>query len=386
MTIKWHTEMRRLSELKDYDKNPRKIDKKEFEKLVESLKQDGYHNRIAINADNVIIGGHQRKKALLKVGYKKDTAIEVLVPDRLLAGEDFDRINIRDNLPYGSFDFEILSSNFEAGQLIEWGMPEDWLQIGVEEIEVEEGDNDVPEISAEPITKLGDIWQLGEHRLMCGDSVDITAVEKLMDSKKADMIFTDPPYGYKYESNHYKKGNPYGMLENDDKIIDFIPLLKNIVQDNCAIYICGSHQTIGQWKELIEKEFTYKNTIVWKKNNWSMGDLRGAYAGQYELILFAHNGRVELNGERHRDIWEFDRDPPENHPTQKPVELITFALKNSSQKNNMILDLFGGSGSTLIACEKSNRKCLMMELSPHYCDVIIARWEKLTKLKAELTI
>jgi site-specific DNA-methyltransferase (adenine-specific) len=382
--IQWINEKWKLKDLKDYDRNPRKMGKEEFGKLVESLKSDGYHHRLLINTDGTIIGGHARKKALLKAGHKENDEIEVLVPNRRLTDEEFDRVNIRDNLPYGSFDFDMLANNFEAAQLIEWGMPADWLTEVDEEVAVDESDNEVPEIPEEPITKLGDIWKLGEHRLMCGDSVSITDVEKLMNNNKADMIFTDPPYGYKYESNHYKNDNPFGMLENDDKIIDFLPLLRGIIQNNCPIYICGSHQTVHKWRELAEKEFTYKNTIVWKKNNWSMGDLKGAYACQHELILFVHHGRAELKGERHRDVWEFDRDPPENHPTQKPIDLVVFALKNSSDKNNLVLDLFGGSGSTLIACEKSKRKCFMMELSPNYCDVIIARWEKLTKLKAEL--
>ena len=380
----WSAKVVKIGDLIDYFKNPRKMPKEEMSKLVDSLRQDGYHQRLVVNQDMTIIGGHQRKKALLKAGFKKDDDIEVLMPDRLLEGDDFDRVNIRDNLGYGAFDFEVLNEEFEVDKLIEWGMPEDWFDGDVEVIEAEEGDDDVPDVPVEPTTKLGDVWLLGEHRLMCGDATSIDAVDKLMSGEKADMVFTDPPYGYKYESNHYKDKNPHGMLKNDDKFLDFVPLLAGFLSENAAIYICGSHQTVGVWKDIIEKEFKYKNTIVWKKNNWSMGDLEGAYACQHELIIFAHKGRVRLRGERFRDVWEFDRDPPKDHPTQKPVELVVFALKNTSDKGNNILDLFGGSGSTLIACEKSKRNCFMMELDPKYCDVIIARWEKMTKQKAEL--
>ena len=158
---------------------------------------------------------------------------------------------------------------------------------------------------------------------------------------------------------------------NEVPTIDFMPILFSTTKDNAAIYICGSHQNIHLWRVLVDNHFNYKNLIVWKKNNWSMGDLKGAYAGQHELIIFAHKGNVKLRGERHRDIWEFDRDPPKDHPTQKPVEMVEFALTNTSDTGNIILDLFGGSGSTLIACEKTNRQCFMMELSPQYCDVII---------------
>lgn len=146
MTIHWAMETRKLSDLKDYDKNPRKMEKKRFEKLIESLQQDGYHQPLLINQDNTIIGGHARKKALLKAGYSKDTAINVLIPDRLLEGEDFDRINIRDNLFYGEFDFDILANNFEPKQLVDWGMPEGWINtIDIESAE----DINLPESGTE---------------------------------------------------------------------------------------------------------------------------------------------------------------------------------------------------------------------------------------------
>ena len=138
MTIQWKSELWKLKDLKDYDKNPRKMDKKRFDKLVESLKQDGYHQRLLINLDGTIIGGHARKKALLKAGFKENSDIEVLVPDKLLTGEDFDRVNIRDNLTYGDFDYEMLANNFDADQLIDWGMPENWILNLADAIETKE--------------------------------------------------------------------------------------------------------------------------------------------------------------------------------------------------------------------------------------------------------
>jgi DNA modification methylase len=239
----------------------------------------------------------------------------------------------------------------------------------------------VPEPPVEPKTKLGDVYQLGSHRLMCGDSTSIDAVDKLMDGDKADMVFTDPPYGYQYESNHQKK---HKMLENDDKILDFLPNAFSAMTNNSSIFVCGSHQTICEWKPLLERHFDYKNLIVWKKNNWSMGDLKGSFAGQHELILYGTKGRVELIGERSRDVWEFDRDPPKDHPTQKPTALIEFAISKVTAAGMIVLDFFGGSGSTLIACQKTGRKCFMMELDPRYCDVIVRRWEEFTGKNAEL--
>jgi DNA modification methylase len=219
---------------------------------------------------------------------------------------------------------------------------------------------------------------LGKHRLLCGDSTSIDAVERMMDGSGADVIFTDPPYGYKFESNYYKDGNPHGMLKNDDTLLDFLPNAYACAKDNSALFVCASHQTAHKWRDLIDQYFTYKNLIVWKKNNWSMGDLEGAFAGQHELIFFAHKGRVSLRGERSRDVWEFDREPPKDHPTQKPVELVAFALEKTSDIGATVADFFGGSGSTLIACEKTNRKARLMELDPKYCDVILQRWADFT--------
>jgi len=248
------------------------------------------------------------------------------------------------------------------------------------EIEPTEGlmDEDaVPEIPEEPKTKLGDVWILGNHRLMCGDSTSIDAVEALMNGQKADMVFTDPPYGYKYESNHQDK---HAMLLNDDVMLDFAPSAYAAMFENSSIFVCGSFQTISRWIDYVSQHFSYKNLIVWKKNNWSMGDLKGAFAGQHELIIFAHKGRVELLGKRDTDIWSFDRVPPDMHPTQKPVDLVEYAMSKVSI--GCVLDLFGGSGSTLIACEKTNRHARLMELDPKYCDVIIKRWQDFTGQKA----
>ncbi len=196
-----------------------------------------------------------------------------------------------------------------------------------------------------------------------------------MDGKKADMVFTDPPYGYKYESNHQSK---HTELLNDDKILNFLPNVFLFSKENIAIYIFCGWQTITQWiNEITDISLDLKNIIIWKKNNWSMGDLKGAYAGQYEVILFAHKGRVELKNGRGQDIWEFNRVPPKEHPTTKPVELIEKALNDTTNKNHLVLDLFLGSGSTMVASHQLKRKCYGMELDPKYCDVIIRRMIKL---------
>lgn len=216
------------------------------------------------------------------------------------------------------------------------------------------------------------MWQLGSNRLICGDSTDVAVIDRLMDVVNADMVFCDAPYGYKYESNYQDK---YEMLQNDDKILDFIPAIFGAMKDNCPVYEFCGWQSLKKWLEYFENtSLDLKNVIIWKKNNWSMGDLKGAYAGQYEVILYLNKGRVELNGARDTDIWEFDREPPKMHPTMKPIELIAYALSKSSKKGDVVLDCFGGSGSTLIACEQTGRKCYTCEIDPHYIDVIIQRY------------
>lgn len=368
--VVWTAVKRKISELKDYDKNPRKLGKEEFAKLVESIQQDGYHMRLLINTDGTIIGGHARKKALLKAGYNKEDEIEVLIPDRFLEGDDFDRINIRDNLPYGSFDFDMLGNNFDAQQLIEWGMPADWLQFEVEEIEAEEGDNDVPELPVEPTTKIGDVWQLGEHRLMCGDSTSIDAIDKLLNGAAMDMVFTDPPYGvnFKYNSHNDKGGSEYN---------DFIrEIWQNLKTLNCRMVITPGNVNLPLWLSLDD----FKLACWVKKNAMSPGSM--AHLNIFEILLC-----YGIKEKRATDLFEYSvkkQADTGGHPCPKLLELILDILKSWSTKDENILDLFGGSGSTLIACEKSKRKCFMMELDPKYCDVIIARWEKISGQKAAL--
>lgn len=362
--------------IKPYENNVKNHPVQQLAALTQSIQQFGFRQPIVIDKNHVIVAGHARYEAAAALGMEN-------VPCELaddLSEEQINAYRILDNeiAKQGTTNIEAL--HIELTKLPDFDFKP--FNLDIPKIEtISEGltdEDEVPEITVSPKTKMGDIWLLGNHRLMCGDSTMIDNVEKLMAGKKADMVFTDPPYGYKYESHRYKDGNPHGMLKNDDKIIDFMPILFWATHDNAAVYICGSHQNTHLWRPLIDNNFKYKNMIVWKKNNWSMGDLKGAYGGQHELILFAHKGSVELRGERHRDIWEFDRDPPKDHPTQKPVDLIMFAINNTSDQGDNVIDLFGGSGSTLIACEKTNRKCFMMELTPNYCDVIINRWQKFT--------
>lgn len=355
--------------------NVRKHNEKNLQAICASLKRFGQQKPIVVDKNNLVRAGNGTLQAAQAIGWKK---IDVVYSE--LESAEMIAYAIADNRTAELADWDMSGLKEQLG-----GLDEDLREVAYEDFPLEElatepdeKDDDVPDTDNNEFdVKLGDLWILGEHRLVCGDSTDILQVERLMDGQKADVVFTDPPYGYKYQSNYQKK---HKMLENDDKIIDFLPVAYSAMENNSCIYVCGSHQTIDIWKPLFQRNFTYKNLIVWKKNNWSMGDLKGAFAGQHELIMFGHKGKIELEGKRETDVWEFDREPPKDHPTQKPVDLISFAISKSL--SNRILDLFLGSGSTLMACEKTKRKCYGMEIEPHYCSVIIKRWQQFTGLEA----
>jgi len=363
----------KLTDIKPNPNNPRVIRDENFKKLVNSIKEfpEMLELRpIVVNKDMVILGGNMRYRACQEAGLKE---VPIKIADKLTQDQEIEFI-IKDNVSGGDWDWEMLANEWDEQKLDEWGLDvPDW---DVEEAEAEEDNFEVPDEVHTDIV-LGDLFEIGEHRLLCGDSTDSDQVEKLMNGEKADMVFTDPPYGYKYESNYYKNGNPFGMLENDDSVIDFMPNVNLFTKDNCGIYICGSHQTIHKWRDIVEKYFIYKNLIVWKKNNWSMGDLEGDYAGQHELIIFCHKGRIKLNGGRDTNVWEFDRQRADVHPTQKPIDLTSFAINKTSLQNSIVLDLFLGSGTTMVASHQLGRKCYGMELDPKYCQVIIDRMRKL---------
>ena len=363
-----------ISQLHGWDKNPRGIKKDDFQRLKNQIKTLGLFKPFIITEDGTVLGGNMRLRACQELGI---TEVQVTI-----VKADTEELKIKyalaDNDRAGYYEEEQLAELITS--LGDINLDDFKVDLGnltdIKDLLSKFGPNptedEAPEVSTEPaISKRGEVYQLGRHRLMCGDSTKIEDVEKLMDGKKADMVFTDPPYGYSYESNYQTK---YKELANDDKFLDFIPLAVAFSQDNSAHYICCGWQTVDTWRKMIvDNGLKLKNMIIWKKNNWSMGDLEGAYAGQYETILFAHKGKVTLDNGRDRDVWEFDRVPPTDHPTMKPVGLVARAINN--HMSNLVLDLFGGSGSTLIACEQTNRTCYMMELDEHYCDVIRKRYE-----------
>ena len=360
--------------------NPRKKLKpedKEYKKIKKSIEEFGYTDLVIINKDNTIISGNQRTQVLMDMGYKKIKVVQI----------DIDKtkekaLNIALNKITGEWDYALLgdllldldTQNYDL-EITGFDLDEieDILAPIGEEKEVIEDDFDCtpPE---EPKAKYGDIYQLGNHRLMCGDSTKEEDVEKLMNGNKADMVFTDPPYNVAFNG---RSGN-FEVIKNDNleqkDFLEFINKTTKIIKKlNPLIYYIWCN-----WKfyGILQEKLEYKSCIVWAKNVFGLGK---GYRHQHEFCLF--NGKIDENIKNETDLWNVKKDSNYKHPTQKPVELSYRAIGNHSGIRNVV-DLFGGSGSTLIGCEQRSVNCYMMELDPKYVDVIINRWEAFTGKKA----
>jgi site-specific DNA-methyltransferase (adenine-specific) len=401
MSINWQVTKVKINDLKDYDKNARKISKDALEKLATHIKQDGYHQRIICNTDFTIIGGHQRKKALIMAGFDKEDFIECLIPDKELSIDEIDRLNIRDNISFGEYDFDLLKANFTLPSLKEYGLDSDLiraLQKDEDKNLLEQEDAEVEALSLEPNAKLGDIYVLGNNRLMCGDSTNPQHVEKLMDGAKPILMVTDPPYGVEYDPS-WREGcdlgfgkRSKGKVLNDDRY-DWSDAYSLFTGD--VAYIWHPSKYTHKFAENIENSgFDLINLILWVRNRIVFG--RGDYHYQHDPLWYAVKKGKQHNWQGKRDqstVWEIASNNPFGnsnkeetfgHGTQKPIECMLRPILNNSAQGESVYDPFGGSGTTLIACERSKRNCYMMELSPAYVDVIIKRWEKETGQKAIL--
>lgn len=387
-----------LNKFKPHPKNRNKHSKDQIDRLVKLYGYHGIRHPIIVSKlSGYIVAGHGRLEAAKRaklptfpVVYQDfeseekeyaflqaDNAI-ALWAELDLSGIGEDIIDFDPN-----FDSDMLGiKNFDIGKVFEPKADED----------------SVPEVK-EPISKLGDLYQLGDHRLLCGDSTNIQHVERLMNGEKADMVFTDPPYGVSYtkKTKEVLKSKEYTEIKNDDKsgeelkdfFRDVFSLLSTQMHDKSSYYVCspqGGDSELMMMMMMRESGMKCRHQIIWLKDSpvFSMGRLDYDYKHEPILYGWIKSHEFQRKGKQDKSVWEFKRTENKLHPTMKPVELIENALMNSSLEENKILDVFGGSGSTLIACEKTNRKCFMMELDPHYCDVIVKRWEQYTGKKAEL--
>lgn len=392
-----------MAEIKFDKRNYRKHNDKNKTLINKSLEECGAGRSILIDNEGEIIAGngvYEQAQALnIPVKIVETDGSELVVVKRTdLATDDVKRkrLAVMDNSASDSseFDLVLLQEDFELPDLQDMGI--DLPDIEVAQTEVEE--DEVPE-EVETRCKRGDIWKLGEHRLMCGDSTVIADVEKLMGGNKADLLFTDPPYGVSYEkkTKEVLKSKEYTKIKNDDLTLDqFQDFLYDVftnarteLKDTASYYVfsCqGGDQEMMMMMMMRECGLPCRHQIIWVKDApvFSMGRLDYDYKHEPILYGWVKKHDFKRKGSQDKSVWEFKRTENKLHPTMKPVELVVNALMNSTDELENILDLFGGSGSTLIACEQTNRKCFMMELDEHYCDVIIQRWENLTGKKAEL--
>jgi site-specific DNA-methyltransferase (adenine-specific) len=362
-------EQMKLADIIPYKGNAKKHDNRQIKNVMQSIKEYGIVQPLVIDKNNVLIIGHCRLEASKRL---KLTEVPVVRLEEL-SEEEAQKLRLLDNkLNESEWDMDLLADqvpelNFDDFD-IDWG-------LDIDDTPAEVTEDTVPE-EVETRAKLGDLWQLGGHRLICGDSTDIKVIERLMDGIKADMVFTDPPYNVAFNGRSGK----FDVIENDDlsenDFRDLITASCNIIRtlNPKEYYIWCNWKFYG----ILQEQLDYKSCIVWAKNVFGMGK---GYRHQHEFCLF--NGTIDEGINNESDLWEIAKDTNYVHPTQKPVALCARALKNHKDAN-VVVDLFGGSGSTLIACEQLNRKCFMCELDPHYVDVIIQRWENLTGEKATL--
>lgn len=424
-------EYRKVSSLFNWNDNPRAIKQDRFEELKDRIKRRGQFKPLIITPDGEVLGGNMRLRAFRDLGID-EAWVSVITPEN---EADKIKIALEDNEELGYYEDQAVAELIEKykGEIdltkykLHLGEPKSLEEILQEFSPDEVTEDEAPEVQDNPISKLGEVYQLGRHRLMCGDSTKIEDVEKLMDGQKADMVFTDPPYNIGYEGGANSRRS--GILNDKMSKDGFYNFLSDAFTNLLAVnkgsfYICMGHKELDTLKVAFEQSGGhFQSMIVWVKNKFTLSG--SDYQNQYEVMLYGWkdggnhyfiddrsqgvvwyevakkakfvDGKTEIKigtttlildgkvtgtiqrGKRKTDVWEYDR-PTESkdHPTMKPIKLIAEAILNSSVLSQKVLDVFGGSGSTLIACEQTNRTCYMMELDPKYCDVIRKRYWKFT--------
>jgi DNA modification methylase len=390
-------EMIGIEKLIPYAKNSRTHSEEQVAQLAGSIKEFGFNNPVLIGQDDVIIAGHGRVMAARKVGLMEVPCIRLkhltetqrkayIIADNRLAlnaGWDNELLTIELN--------DLLADNFALDIL---GFDVDELKNLLDPVKPTEGLTDedaVPETPEEPKTKPGDIYRLGKHRLMCGDSTSIDALEKLCDGQLVDMWLTDPPYNVAYEGGTKEKLTIKNDSMGDDQFRQFLrdsyTAADMVMKPGAVFYIWHADLEGYNFRGAAKDAgWTVRQCLIWKKSSLVMG--RQDYHWKHEPCLYGWKdgaGHLWAADRKQTTILEFDK-PSRNgeHPTMKPVGLFEYQMLNNTKGGDIILDSFGGSGTTLIAAEKNGRIARIMELDPKYCDVIVKRWEDFTGLKAEL--
>ena len=375
-----------IEEVVPYDNNPRFNDDA-VDAVAASIKEFGFQQPIVTDKDGVIIVGHTRLKAAKKLGLK---TVPVIVAE--LSKDKANAYRLADNKTGELATWDFSKLEFELGNI-----EIDMTQFGFEMDEIDgEPEFDVVEddepTEVETRCKPGDLWMLGNHRLVCGDSTNADIYAELMDGDLADLYLTDPPYNVNYTDGHESERKIMNdNFETDEQCGEelWLPAFtnaRNHSNDKCSVYCFmpqgGTHMMMMMM--MMKAGWQVKHELIWRKQSIVLN--RADYNYQHEPILYGWNKTHVFygNGEfKNTSVWEFDRPTRSvEHPTMKPVALLCEILLNATKEKDAVLDTFGGSGSTLIACEQLNRKCYMIELDPHYCDVILQRWENFTGRKA----
>jgi len=393
--LKWQTKKVKVKDLVQLDINPRKISEQKKQKLIESLEKFDLVEIPAINTDMQIIGGNQRVTALMLVG-RGDEEIDVRYPNRKLTPKEVKEYAIISNTHAGEFDFDILQLEFADINMGEIGFDipglDDWKKQmeNALALEAKEDDFEVPEGGSETDIVLGDLFEIGPHRLLCGDSTQTDTFKALFGEQLADLVVTDPPYNVAIQGgNHGDPSRTNGKkIENDSMsdadfyqfLYDFYTALGSYTKAGGAWYVWyASRETINFHKAMIDAGLMPKQDLIWKKSSIVMG--RQDYQWIHEPCIYGwKEGAAHgwYSDRKQTTILEFDR-PQRNaeHPTMKPIPLFAYQIGNSSKQGDIVADGFGGSGTTMVACHQMNRKAYLVEFDPKYCQVIVDRMLKL---------
>ena len=369
-----------IKDIKPNPNNPRLVKDDKFKKLVESVKgfPDMLNVRpIVVNKDMIVLGGNMRLKAMKEAGYK-EANIEIVD----WTEEQQREFIIKDNIGYGEWDWELIANEWDTQKLNEWGL--DIPDFKAEEIEAVEDDYEVPEELKTDIV-LGDLFEIGEHRLLCGSSTNPDDINKLMNNEKANMVFTDPPYGVSYvggviHGNKINTNHKREMLKNDEIDIysDFISLLPLVIENGALYIFYATRNSYELFKPLKENNIDIMAVLAWIKINTGYADMNSHYKNRYEPFVYCKIGQKTnfIGSTTENTTWEIEKERDNKlHPTQKPISVPLRAIGNHDA--NIVADLFSGSGSTMVAAHQLKRKCYGMELDPKYCQVIVDRMIKL---------
>ena len=383
-----------VDKLIPFAKNSRTHDDAQVAQIAASIREFGFTNPVLIDEASGIIAGHGRVMAARKLKLDEVPCIRlshltdaqkrayVIADNKLALNAGWDDAMLKLELAdLKALDFDLDLTGFNSDEID---------KLLAEPNQGLTDEDEAPPPPVDPVTRLGDVWVMGGHRLMCGDSTSIDAVDLLMQGQKADMVFTDPPYGMSYDGGRGKK--QFGMIKNDDaQGTDLIALVRDALatakascKEGASAYVCFPWRTYAEFENAMQScGMDINSCIVWDKKSVGLG--HQDYRPQHEFIFYSKGG--QFYGDRSQsDVWYMSRGNTGAyvHPTQKPVELVEKAINNSSKKGDAIVDCFGGSGTTLIAAEKNGRVARLMELDPKYCDVIVKRWQDFTGKQAVL--